>query len=299
MFDIINNMVVEISNVKQKQNVLYMLFQQQSVAPVVAPPEPNVVLSTHVTNEPYGVFEDETATDNDDDDVETDADDNNADDADTTSANENTDKTDNIYADFTTPTTIHKIKVSNDEFDTDNDDIFVSRHEFPAELFERFESTNNHLIDIDFRMLNLFPEMIQHLDGRQTEETAEIHILNGEDNMNGFLDVETLNEFEPEPAGVQLPEPEQEPEQITAPEQEPEPEPAENTATAIQADNEDTISIMSEKSINIFFNAEKDKYKKMNIQALKALVANRGICQDPSKLKKGEILKLLMANVSS
>ena len=36
-----------------------------------------------------------------------------------------------------------------------------------------------------------------------------------------------------------------------------------------------------------------DVYRKMNIQTLKALVITKGLCSDPSKMKKNELLKML------
>jgi hypothetical protein len=38
----------------------------------------------------------------------------------------------------------------------------------------------------------------------------------------------------------------------------------------------------------------KDVYRKMNIQSLKTLVITKGLCSDPSKLKKPELLKMLL-----
>jgi hypothetical protein len=37
-------------------------------------------------------------------------------------------------------------------------------------------------------------------------------------------------------------------------------------------------------------------YRKMNIQALKALVITKGLCSDPSKMKKTELVKMLETN---
>jgi len=36
-----------------------------------------------------------------------------------------------------------------------------------------------------------------------------------------------------------------------------------------------------------------DVYRKMTIQNLKTLVITKGLCSDPSKMKKAELLKML------
>ena len=42
--------------------------------------------------------------------------------------------------------------------------------------------------------------------------------------------------------------------------------------------------------------SSKDVYRKMNLSALKSLVITMGLCSDPSKMKKPELLKMLDAN---
>ena len=41
-----------------------------------------------------------------------------------------------------------------------------------------------------------------------------------------------------------------------------------------------------------------DVYRKMTIQNLKALVITKGLCSDPSKMKKTELLKMLADEVT-
>lgn len=41
---------------------------------------------------------------------------------------------------------------------------------------------------------------------------------------------------------------------------------------------------------------EKESYRKMNLQTLKHVVVSKGLAQDPSKMKKGELLQLLGVN---
>jgi len=49
----------------------------------------------------------------------------------------------------------------------------------------------------------------------------------------------------------------------------------------------------TDESIDIVQHSHKDVYKKMNLQTLKTTVILKGLCSDPSKMKKADLLKLL------
>ena len=57
--------------------------------------------------------------------------------------------------------------------------------------------------------------------------------------------------------------------------------------------NEDTLE---KDDINQIQNSQREVYKKMTPQALKALIISKGITMDTSKLKKNELIKLLLSN---
>jgi hypothetical protein len=55
----------------------------------------------------------------------------------------------------------------------------------------------------------------------------------------------------------------------------------------------ETIEIFEPQVENASKESDKDIYKKMSLPALKTLVISKGLCSDPSKMKKNDLLKLL------
>jgi hypothetical protein len=53
---------------------------------------------------------------------------------------------------------------------------------------------------------------------------------------------------------------------------------------------EEEIPIVRDPSPNKFFQNKIEEYKKMGLRALKTLVTTRGLCNDPSRLKKQELI---------
>jgi predicted protein tyrosine phosphatase len=56
---------------------------------------------------------------------------------------------------------------------------------------------------------------------------------------------------------------------------------------------EDSLPEQSETTFVIEKSSSSDLYKKMTLSNLKATVISKGLCSDPSKMKKNELLKLL------
>jgi hypothetical protein len=71
----------------------------------------------------------------------------------------------------------------------------------------------------------------------------------------------------------------------------------ERSSTEVAATTSDVLSmtpIQPTKSV-----VDTEIYRKMNIQALKTHVITKGLCSDPSKMKKGELLKLIETEMMS
>lgn len=174
--------------------------------------------------------------------------------------------------------------------ENDQDDDIVNIYDDLPDLIPVYQESQQ--LDIEYDdIIEYEPDTI--IEMKTTPEPDP------EQETETSLEQEPIIEMEPTPE----PEPQPEPEPVIEMETTPEPEPEQETVietveSIIDGIIDDSISVISEKSINIAFNKEKrdekENYKKMNIQALRTMVVSKGIVEDASKLKKNEILNMLL-----
>ena len=299
MFDIINNMLVEITNMKKQQNVLFMFINQiqmqlnnsNDISNVLKKDEPDERDEPDDDeNEDEYENEDEQDKDEYDDEDERDEDERDKDDEEQKDENEdeNEDSEKNIYADFTNSETTLKIKVSDDEYD----DINYHQSQIIS-LLE--ENTKNKLLDIDLKILNI-PKLrreyyindIDDLDEKYNGNQNKYDInednedkQNKQNKQNYDLSYENINSINHNYQDEHIINTKPNPENIDN-----------NSVISI-------ISILSEKSniLNKEKNAEKAKYRKINIQDLRTMVGNKYNDIDASKLKKKELIRLMIPDI--
>jgi hypothetical protein len=222
MFEIINNVVQELTNVRNQQLMVHRV-------PVSLPPAEFLASTFNVQSMENNVESEEDDDSEDDDDFDED------DDESTQNDPLSDDDDDNLESGLTpleeTQAEESAIKVINVE---NLDKIEVD------ELPEVIESDN---------------ETTENLDTADALETVDIldtaDVLDTVEHLEENIQVQKLEEEEP-------------------------------------LETSDDNSTPSENS--------KEVYRKMNLGALKTLVITKGLCTDPSKMKKHELLKMLESN---
>jgi len=320
IFEIVNNILPEISNIKQNQNVLFMLLKNKdSVTNIENNIEGNMIeietiddkISHNDENGEDEDAEDECNTNADDDEDAEDGEDEDAEDGEDEDAEDGEDEDDddvievenldidnrngndiithkkiNIfsnnnehYSDFNTDDTIiKKINVTDDNdiiiMSNDNDEKIILSHTISLSHFfpQKNSQNDDNLLQIDLKMLNLTqsdqPSIepdIFNIDSQNTPlNICILHDTDVEENTNELINIEDLTV----------------------------------SNNDVSFNSIDDISDNGDRIMNDLFNNEKreenEKYRKMNINALRALVVSKGITTDASKLKKGELLHLLM-----
>lgn len=222
MFEIINNVVQELTNVRNQQLMVHRV-------PVSLPPA-EFLAST------FNVQSMENNAESEEDDEEDDSEDGD---------------------DFDDEST------QNDPLSDDDDDN-LENGLMPLEETQPEESSIKviNVENLDKIEVDELPEVIES-DNETTENLETTDVLEPVDNLETVDLLETVEHLE---ENIQVQKLEEE-------------EPLETS---------DDNSTPSENS--------KEVYRKMNLGALKALVITKGLCTDPSKMKKHDLLKMLESN---
>ena len=225
MFEIINNVVQELTNVRNQQLMVHRV-------PVSLPPA-EFLAST------FNIQSMENNAESEEDDEEDEEDD--SEDGD----------------DFDDEST------QNDPLSDDDDDN-LENGLMPLEETQAEESAIKviNVENLDKIEVDELPEVIES-DNETTENLETTDVLETVDNLETVDVLETVEHLE---ENIQVQKLEEE-------------EPLETS---------DDNSTPSENS--------KEVYRKMNLGALKALVITKGLCTDPSKMKKHDLLKMLESN---
>ena len=222
MFEIINNVVQELTNVRNQQLMVHRV-------PVSLPPA-EFLAST------FNIQSMENNAESEEDDEEDDSEDGD---------------------DFDDEST------QNDPLSDDDDDN-LENGLMPLEETQAEESAIKviNVENLDKIEVDELPEVIES-DNETTENLETTDVLETVDNLETVDVLETVEHLE---ENIQVQKLEEE-------------EPLETS---------DDNSTPSENS--------KEVYRKMNLGALKALVITKGLCTDPSKMKKHDLLKMLESN---
>ena len=226
MFEIINNVVQELTNLRNQQLMLHRV-------PVSLPPAEFLASTFNVQSMENNAESEEEDSDDEEDDYEDDDD----------------------FDDEST---------KNDPLSDDDDDNNSDNGLTPLEETQAEESAIKviNVENLDKIEVDELPEVIES-DNETTENLETADVLETVDILDNADVLETVEHLE---ENIQVQKLEEE-------------EPLETS---------DDNSTPSENS--------KEVYRKMNLGALKALVITKGLCTDPSKMKKHDLLKMLESN---